>query len=250
MNVIYKKLNIPSSCHLGNTIYKKMFYDMGVMTAKDKSIFKDDIAKITWSHSISPKTINIPKYSDNGREYDEIAVIEVALNDNKKYNRICEVIQQSIPYPIILILNIDSNILLSLAQKRTNQSDSSKNTIEEHILTEWIDADNLTKRQSDFLNTLDINSKPFTNLYEFYNSYVNSIIKLNASLHTNDFESVASVDADEVRDINAQINKIDLEMVALRSRIKKESNFNAKIKINVDIKKMEQRKNEILERLK
>ena len=59
---MYKCLNIPDSCFIGNTIYKKLFYENADLSTNDKSLFTDTISKITWLYCLKPDTINISAY--------------------------------------------------------------------------------------------------------------------------------------------------------------------------------------------
>ena len=133
----YSFLNIPDSCYIGSTIYKKLFYQNANMSSSDKSLFTDVINKIVWLYCLKPETINIPAYKDEIREYPEIEVIEVILNKEYGLNRIAEIIMRTIPYPMLLIFKLEDKIRFYVAHQRTSQSDSSKNTIEEFISTDW-----------------------------------------------------------------------------------------------------------------
>lgn len=44
----YKFLNIPDSCFIGSTIYKKLFYENANLSTSDKSLFTDTINKVVW----------------------------------------------------------------------------------------------------------------------------------------------------------------------------------------------------------
>ena len=81
---MYKCLNIPDSCFIGNTIYKKLFYENADLSTNDKSLFTDTISKITWLYCLKPETINISAYKDEVREYPEVEVIEVLLHRDYK----------------------------------------------------------------------------------------------------------------------------------------------------------------------
>ena len=76
----YSFLNIPDSCFIGSTIYKKLFYENANMSSSDKSLFTDVINKILWLYCLKPETINIPAYKVEIREYPENEVIAVILN--------------------------------------------------------------------------------------------------------------------------------------------------------------------------
>ena len=55
----YRFLNIPDSCFVGSTIYKKLFYENAHLSSSDKSLFTDTINKVVWLYCLKPETINI-----------------------------------------------------------------------------------------------------------------------------------------------------------------------------------------------
>lgn len=63
----YDFFNIPSSCFIGSTIYKKLFYENANLGSQDKALFTDTINKITWVYCLKPETINISAYKDEVR---------------------------------------------------------------------------------------------------------------------------------------------------------------------------------------
>jgi hypothetical protein len=233
----YRFLNIPDSCFVGSTIYKKLFYENAHLSSSDKSLFTDTINKVVWLYCLKPETINIPAYKDEVREYPEIEVIEVILNKEYGLNRIAEIIMRTIPYPMLLIFKLEDKIRFYMAHQRTSQSDSSKNTIEEFISTDWLSND------SDLFAKLDIKQMRFTNFYTLYSDIVDaiSIYNLSAIMPTDD-----TITGDKARELSAKIEDIEQRIANLRSKLKKESQFNRKMELNIEIKRLEQSKNKLL----
>lgn len=233
----YDFLNIPDSCFIGNTIYKKLFYENADLSTSDKSLFTDTINKVTWLYCLKPETINIPAYKDKLRDYPEIEVIEVLVHKDYKLKRIAEIIMRTIPYPMLLIFKLEDKRQFYVAHQRTNQSDSSKNTIEEFIATEWLDG------YSTLFAKLDIKQMRFTNFYALYSDIVDaiSIYNLSAIMATDD-----NITGAKARELSAQIEDIEQEIVILRSKLKKESQFNRKMELNIEIKGLERSKNNLL----
>lgn len=233
----YKFLNIPDSCFVGTNIYKKLFYENADLSTSDKSLFTDTINKIIWLYCLKPETINIPAYKDEAREYSEIEVIEVLLHKEYKLNRIAEIIMRTIPYPMLLIFKLEDKIQFYVAHQRTNQSDSSKNIIEEVIATDWLASD------SSLLTKLDIKQMRFTNLYILYSDIVDaiSIYNISSVLPTN-----GNITGAEARELSAKIEDIEQRIANLRSKLKKEPQFNRKMELNIEIKRLEQNKNKLL----
>jgi hypothetical protein len=232
----YEFLNIPRSCEVKNTIFKKMFYENGDLSAADKALFTDAIKKIIWLYCLKPETINIQPYKDDTREYEEVEIIEVELDKEKRTDRIAEIIMRNIPYPMVLIFRLRQKIKLYVAHQRYSLSDNSKNTIEELVSTEWVDNDSV------LLEKLDIMQMRFTNFYALYSDIVDIISIYNLSEIMATDENITGAEA---RELSAKIEDIEQEIASLRAKLKKESQFNRKMGLNIEIKRLEQLKNKL-----
>lgn len=233
----YNFLNIPDSCWIGSTIYKKLFYENADLSASEKTLFTDVINKITWLYCLKPETINIPAYKDEVRDYPEIEVIEVLVHKDYRLKRIAEIMMRTIPYPMLLIFKLEDKRQFYVAHQRTNQSDSSKNTIEEFIATGWLTSD------SALFDKLDIKQMRFTNFYTLYSDIVDviSIYKLSTIMPMDD-----NITGAEARELSTKIEDIEQRIISLRSKLKKETQFNRKMELNIEIKRLEQNKNKLL----
>ncbi|MHB8128963.1 MAG: DUF4391 domain-containing protein [Mobilitalea sp.] len=233
----YGFLNIPTSCNVGNTIYKKLFYENSDLSSADKALFTDNIIKITWIYCLKPETINIRTYKDDIREYPEVEVIEIEVEKDTKLRRIAEIIMKTIPYPMLLFFKSEDKKQIYVAHQRVNQNDKSKNIIEEFICTEWISND------SFLLEKLNIKQMRFTNFYVLYCDIVDAISVYNVS---NIIPSITSITGMEARKLSLGIEKIDIEISTLRSKLKKENQFNRRMELNIEIKSLEKEKNNLL----
>ena len=237
----YDFLNIPDICFIGNTIYKKLFYENADLSTSDKSLFIDTISKLTWLYCLKPETINIVAYKDEVRDYPEIEVIEVLVNKDYKLKRIAEIIMRTIPYPMLLIFKLEDKRQFYVAHQRTSQSDSSKNTIEEFIATDWLESD------SALFAKLDIKQMRFTNFYALYSDMVDviSIYNLSSIMPTDD-----NITGAEARELSAKIEEIEGQITSLRAKLKKETQFNRKMELNIEIKRLEQKQMELMNNAK
>ena len=233
----YEFLNIPDSCFIGNTIYKKLFYENADLSASDKSLFTSVINKISWLYCLKPETINIAAYRDEVRDYPEIEGIEVLVHKDYKLKRVAEIIMRTIPYPMLLIFKLEDKRQLYLAHQRISQSDSNKNTIEEFIVTDWLDGN------SDLFKRLDIKQMRFTNFFALYSDIVDTVSIYNLSTMMPADDNITGLEA---RKLAREIEDIEEEMIDLRHKLKKESQFNRKMELNIKIKGLEQRKNNLL----
>ncbi len=227
---IVKYLNLPSSTSIERKLFKKQFLDNFSLTTNEKKILSECVDSITLNNLLNKDSINILPFKNETHNYQEIAVISVEINNQNKSKEIANIILH-IPYPVVLILVYKEQIQINISPKRINITDTMKLVVEEQYYTKWIDTNNLTELSSEFLSSLDSINHPFTNFKDFFTSLVKSIIAFNASEISGKFES--NQDSKFILD---KINKINSEIQELKAQIKKETNFNNKVKLNIELK--------------
>jgi len=257
LDELYEKLNIPQSCYLGKKIFKKHFYELD-LNATDKKAFSQDIDKITWAYTLKPETINIAQYTDEEREYLEIAVIEVTLTSPKRQKRIAEIIQRAIPYPVLLIFVHGEQIALNVADKRINRSDSSKIMAETVHDTPWLSPDHADDWQKEFLHDFCVTNFSFHNFYDFYQDMVQRIIALNCAVHTGRYclttEHTEYTETAEKtvfyhtsKEIDGRLERLkelersQQEQMEIRNRLKKKKNMGSVVELNTRVKQLADR---------
>lgn len=229
---ICDKLNIPDECKISRTVFKKMFYENATLSKGDKDLFVDSIDKITWIYCLNQDNMNIPAYTTEEREYLEIEVMEVVLSENKGIKRIAEIIMRAIPYPMMLIFSFEGKYQLWVAHQRFNLADNNKITLEEPICTEWQDTD------SNLWDRLNISNFRYTNFFDMYSDIVDAVAVFNAEKLTDE-----EISGEEARELLRRNAEIDNQITALRAELKKATEFNKKMEINMKIKKLEKSKN-------
>ncbi|MCT4594356.1 MAG: DUF4391 domain-containing protein [Anaeromicrobium sp.] len=245
-----KELNIPAKCRVGKKIFKKVFYENASFNKKDKEIFTEEIKSIEWLFSLKSDTINIQPYVDGDKEYEEIAIIKVDVISYKRIKKICEIIQKTIPYPLILIFNREDKILISAALKRVNKADESKNTVEEYFYTDLVDLSSPSDDEEKFLQSLNLNSLSFTNFYNLYMDIINRMNLLNVTKYGEKYEVVSEEKARDIKKISDEIEETDKEIIDLRNKMKKEVGFNKRVELNMKIKQLKEQRKILIEKLK
>ncbi len=224
---MYEHLNIPQKGKIDNTIYKKMFIENADLSKADKKILSEVTHKIIWRYSLKEETCYIRPYSDNEHDYPEIELIEVELNKAVKEQRIAEIIMHAIPYPMILLMKHDEKVRIWISHQRTSQADSDRNVLEELISTAWLKPDAM----KDFL---DFSRFRQDNCYVLYADIIDSISLYNArDIITED------VTGAEARQFLAKREQIQKQITSLKAQMKKETQFNRKVELNIEIKKLE-----------
>ena len=248
-NSLYGYMNIPENCKIDKTVFKKLFYENATMSSLDKEIFKNDIEKITIKYSLKEEYLNVPSFNNYELNYDEIEILEVNLINDIKYERICEIIQRTIPYPMIIVLTYNEKILINVAYKRVNKNDADKNTVVKYIYSHWISFNNINNNEQQFLNSINISKLSYINMYKLYCSFVQKIDILNTSKIAGTFNELENRDIEEVQEIQRKILDIEDELKKLNNLINKEEQFNRRVDLNIKIKKLETKKIKLINSL-
>lgn len=232
MSKLAEFMDIPKNCEIGNTIFKKLFLENAKLSKADKDIFTKNIDKIKWDYSLKTDNINIKSYEDDNKEYTEIEFITIKLRSPVKTKRIAEIIMRTIPYPMILTFENSNEIRLFTGHLRINPADTSKNIIDEFIFTDWIDLDNLDENDIALFEDLKLKNLNFTNFLTFYNCIIENIIRYNVS-------KISDISSDlgvyELKDIYDEINNINNRIEFIKGKMKKETQFNHIVKMNIEI---------------
>lgn len=238
MRDIFKAMNISEICVADKPIFKKQFIENGGLSGVDKQAFSVQVEKITWVYCLKPETLNVPAYKDAEREYSEIEVVEAVVAEGAKTHRIAEIVMRTIPYPVLLVFACASKIRLYVAHQRDNLSDPARNTIEESVCTDWLDEENLSEKDRRLFESLDVRTMSYVNFYRMYSDIVDRIVLYNAQgiIHS------GAVTPDEARDLLAQAAELEKRLADLRGKLKKETQFNRRVELNVEIKRLEKEK--------
>ncbi|WP_284880591.1 DUF4391 domain-containing protein [Acinetobacter variabilis] len=237
-------LGVPDSCLLNKPLYKKMFLEHTNLDARDKKALKENVEKIRWLYTLKPSTIHIAPYSDELRDYSELAVLHVEINETKHAERIAHFINRAIPYPLIIFFTVgeegEEYFALCLADKRLNKADKEKWMIEEQLLSSWLVLDKSTEINLAFLNSLQLATLPFSNFWQVYQALIHRVISLKCAEITGRYHLAKDVDQRQQQcEYLQQYQQIQLEIKKLRGQIK-QAVFNQQVELNTQIKKHEQ----------
>ena len=235
MNRFYEKLNIPKNCIVDNTVFKKAFLENADLLAFDKKIINEHIKKVTWKYCLKPDNINIQPYKSDERDYLEIEIMEVQLNDASKIKRIAEIIMRAIPYPILLVLVKESQIQLVTGDMRKNLSDSSKVTVEDFSFTGWIDLNVEDNFRDNLFTELNISKLSYINFYEMYKDITAKVNLYNVSKIKGEVVNSETVSDSDVKACYDKIKSIEVEISALKSKVKKAGSIKEKVELNIQV---------------
>ena len=100
---VINALSLPQDARLDQRVPKKLLLEQDIPTAADKRQIQDGIEEIIWVAALKPTNIGVPAFSDNVREYLDIAVITVKFRTTAKPPLLIELVHRAIPLPVSLV---------------------------------------------------------------------------------------------------------------------------------------------------
>jgi hypothetical protein len=122
--------SLPHTAKVNRVIPKNAFDNY--TTSKQKKLFTELIARITWTHKLSPDTINL-----EAKDIKEIQVFKIELKVKQEIQPILDIIDKSIPYNIIFVVEHDSMIYISTSAKHPHSTNEDKSVIDWTFKTDW-----------------------------------------------------------------------------------------------------------------
>ena len=143
----------------------------------------------------------------------------MALRQKDNIEKLLEIIDKSIPYHIIFVLNFEDQVKISVAQKHLHPTNENNTVIVLTFKSEWLNKD-LIKYQLNLKGTLDSVIKDFC-------------IQLSGKKENVDLS------LNELVEKESQIEKLEKKINKLKSQIKRTKQFNRKVELNALLRQSE-----------
>jgi len=230
---ICEKFNIPASCKIDKKLYKKQLLENFSLKSDEKRAIKEDVESIELLYLLNSQNINIEPFINDEVDYSEVAYIQLKLLSDKSYKKLAKVIQM-IPYMVVLFISYEDKFCINLSTKRINQNDKTKLIIDEEYITDWIDINNQSQKEQAFLKSLELQNQSFVNFERFYNDLIKKVVALKLSKDSDRLITPKETSKETL----ANITKLEEQIKELKNRIKKETHFNEKVNLNVELKRL------------
>lgn len=236
---ILSALELPVHDRVDQRVPKKLLQDSAAVASGDKTLLQNSIEEVNWVAVLKPASVGAPEYRDGEREYVEIAVVHVRLRQEARAPRIAELVHRAIPYPVVLVLELDVGSLISVAHKRWAQNDPTKMVLDEGPTDAWLDshAEEAVPVVDAFLASLSMRTRSRTHLKDMYQGWLNAVNALQTARITGRFVLPASrEDAQDQRDLLQRCRDIDVKLTGLRAAALKEKQVPRQVDLNLEIK--------------
>ena len=223
-------MKMPQKAIVNRFLAKNRFYTMADMTTAQQRIFTQDLERMTLIALFNRESTNISPYKDEHREYNEVAVLSAELRKKESAEIITKLIMSAIPYPALVVLYYEDELSFAVAHHRINLADSSKDVLEEIYSTQFTGSYHKTLEKLSYPN-LDKG-----NMFGLYSSIVDVVIGENLERR-----NILATTPEQSRQMLEQIEKLETEIEGLKAQLKKEPQFNKKMELNIQIKKLEEK---------
>lgn len=253
MSFLYNNiLNIPERSILAKKLTKAFFLKNFDLSTSEKKLLNNSIQNMEWLASIKSTNANIPIVKNDNYVYEEIQIIICTITDNK-LSELAEkcivLLQKYIPYQMIVIVEDTTHFVINTCDKRINLNDSSKRTIENYSTTTILSKLYKNEIISSFYSALDFSVLDKTNMETTYKSYIQAIVQFQTASITGSFSRRSHSRTEEDMVLLANIETIEKEVLRLSNQIKKETQLNNRVSLNIEIqnqrKEIEKIKNKL-----
>ena len=248
MVLIEDILEVPRDCIVDSVIPKKDIFEAADSKTKDKKIFTDLIKQIKWCYNFTEENIRVDKYVDEVRNYEEVELININLKydnvhkiisgkfkEDDKIDRIAEIVMRFIPYPLILTMQYENELKFYASHIRESKQDYDKIVLDgPRRSTNWMDIDNLSEIEDDFITKIQFENLERENFYKFYNNYLEAIVQHDAAIIAG---GPVNLPIDEIERIYDEISVLDEKIKEIEKEISEEDNFNRKMDLNIEAHK-------------
>lgn len=255
MNLSYKNiLNLPDRVLLEKKLTKAFFLKNFELSASEKKVLNSSIAQMEWLACIKPNNSNIQSIINEQFAFEEVQIMVCTIGDEKLdeiANSCIQLFQKYIPYQMLLIVENDQEFIINVCEKRINQNDKTKRTIEKQYSTKVLSKLFKEDNTDAFLKSIDFSTIDKTNLELFYQSYINSIIQLNSANVTGVFQKRTNTRTKEDLELLNKMEELEKDISKLANQIKTEKQQSQKVTLNIAIhikrKQLENIKNQLSE---
>lgn len=239
---ILSALALPPETRVEQRVPKKLLVENGAPTVGDKRQINDGIEEILWHAALKPANLGVPAFRDASREYLEIAILTVSLRPAAKPARLIELIHRAIPYPVLLVATMGETATVSVAHKRWSQGESGQIVVEELRATAPFRPKSPTAEEAQFLARLSVGSLPQRDLFALYQSWLDSVLALEAAQITGAFVPPPSSERSAAlrESLDARVATLR-ELALLRAQAENETQLNRRVELNLAIKKLDAR---------
>ena len=214
-------ISYPTQAAFGRVLPKNKIYEHSGANARLKNLFVKQVEQIVWQYKLAPESINLPARPG----VPEIQIFSIQLKTPELHNDVLRCIDNAVQFPILFELNFDGRIQVVAAYKSPNEADASRWVLSDYFASSWLPIDS---ERTAMPTALDLGG-----LYE-------QLLQRLAPIPARPQEALAEWVA---RIKQAQAKQREIEKT--QTKLAKEKQFNRKVEINTELRKLKAELNEL-----
>lgn len=203
--------NLPNTTKVNRIVPKNAFDSYA--TARQKKLFSNLIARITWLYKLSPDTVNL-----SAGNIKEIQIFKVEVKAKEGLQALLDIIDKSIPYTIIFVVEEGEEVCLSTSSKHTNPANENNAVIDWTFKSQWF-----LKIENSYRLQLK------QSLDAVYNDFCFQLSGANK----------ASKSLDDLVQFKKRQDRLEREIMQLKGSIKTCKQYKIKVELNMNLKDKE-----------
>lgn len=207
-------ISYPAKAAFGRPLPKNKIYEHSGANTRLKNLFVGQVEQIVWQYKLAPETINLPAKPG----VPEIQVFAVSLKTPELDHDVLRCIDGAVQFPILFELAHGDQVQVVACYKRPSEADASRWVASDYFATDWFPA---TSPRTAMPLALDMAA--------LYETLLHRVISLPARPQESMADLVARVEL-------AAAKRREVEKTA--NRLAKEKQFNRKVEINADLRKL------------
>jgi len=207
-------IDFPAKAIFGRVLPKEKVYAHAKPTKTVRDKFVTQVSKIVWQYKLAPETINLSARPG----VPEIQIFDIYLKTGELGEEVLRCIDKAIPFPIFFRLVYEGRIKISAAYKRPSDADSSKWVVDCYYESNWLPEN---AERTAIPIALDM-----AKLYEQLLRQLLPLPPRSGETLKNQVERLG------------QVRSKQHEVAKMKSRLKKEKQFNRKVELNTQLRKI------------
>ncbi|WP_180336306.1 DUF4391 domain-containing protein [Pontibacter ramchanderi] len=239
------KLNIPEACLIDQRIPKSSIVAGAELGTADKKLLQDEVQEVRWLAAFKPNNAAIPAFADALYLYNEVHYILLELKGEAKYKKVAELLQKVMPYPLVLWIVAQDKLCVCTADKRINQNDTAKRTIESLTFAPWLQLPLSGDINLPFVESLATEMLPQYSLKAFYQGITTRIFNLQAAQLSGTYTIKNADSTRQDVEVLAELRRLADEISRLKKEIKSSTAFGEQVTLHIQLKKLQEQQEQL-----
>ena len=243
--------NIPIGAQINTPISKTMFADKGELSSVEKKLLRECVESFVMKGLIQTRTSGIDSYIDDDYRYDQLVVAEISITNAAKAEAIATMVQKNFPAPMVLIVSAKNYYYwISWCTKRINQVDNTNRVLVDVQLTRMFSIDSNDSIASDWVKSLDFSSVSCSNIKQLSDSLGERLLQLKVADEVGIFNNQSTISTEDQKVALDELKANRDKQSSIKQSLKKETQFNAKMKLATQLKELQDIEKGIINKIK